>query len=255
MLQYERAPCIGREESPGGPPPIIVSSYRYDIIEAQRIVVVVASYVLEDVHAAQRRIPPHRSEQAGAPRLRRRQQLPPPAEQVNVARPFHRFDGVDAAFELEVVHVTSARDRAIFGAIPANASEAMRLVSDEHVGVNARDAHGSTPLMLAINHRVPQLVATLRTLIAEDNYPELGKALEGISDAAQRRLDEVGMAWQEFLCWELERASKPPSDQVALKSALARATAVGMLPVEKPVHKALAVFIDPPEFVADLSAT
>ena len=34
-------------------------------------------------------------------------------------------------------------------------------MSDEHVGANARDAHGSTPLMLAINHRLPQLVATI----------------------------------------------------------------------------------------------
>ena len=69
--------------------------------------------------------------------------------------------GVDAAFELEVVHVTSAKDHAIFAAIPSNATGAMRLVSDEHLGVNARDAHGSTPLMLAINHRLPQLVATI----------------------------------------------------------------------------------------------
>ena len=99
VLQDERAPCLGRKQRPGRPPPIIVSSYRYDIIEAQRIVVVVASDVLVDVHAAQRRIPPYRSEQAGAPRLRRRQQLPPPAEQVGVARPCHRFDGVDAAFQ------------------------------------------------------------------------------------------------------------------------------------------------------------
>ena len=90
-----------------------------------------------------------------------------------------------------------------------------------------------------------QLVLSLRTLILEEKYSALGGALEAIRESSQRRLDEVGMAWQEYLCWELERVAKPPSDQAALKSALARATAVGMLPVEKPVHKAMAVFIDP----------
>jgi hypothetical protein len=42
---------------------------------------------------------------------------------------------------------------------------------------------------------------------------------------------------QEYLCGELERATKK-KDQLKLKEALALATAHGMLPVEKPVHKA-----------------
>jgi len=99
-----------------------------------------------------------------------------------------------------------------------------------------------------------KLLLELRTLILEKQHSELGKALEAISDHSHQRLDEVGMAWQEFLTYELERATKPPTDQAALKVALKRATAVGMAPMEKPVYKALAVFFDPPEFVGDLYA-
>ena len=114
VLQDERAPCLGRKQRPGRPPAIIVASYhRYDIVEPQRIVVFAAD-VLVDVHAAQRRVPPYRSEQAGAPRLRRRQQLPPAAEQVGFSRiaDGHRFDGVDAAFleRLSRVSLVSAID-------------------------------------------------------------------------------------------------------------------------------------------------
>ena len=97
-----------------------------------------------------------------------------------------------------------------------------------------------------------KLLLELRTLIGENKPVELGRALEAIEEPQQRRLDEVGMAWQEYLTYELERAVKPPTDQAALKKALARATAVGMLPMEKPMYKALAVFIDPPEFVGNL---
>jgi len=97
------------------------------------------------------------------------------------------------------------------------------------------------------------LLSELRGLILAAKMPKLGERLEAIEDAAQRRLDEVGMAWQEFLTYELEIATKD-LDQSKLKTALARATAVGMLQMEKPVYKALAVFIDPPEFVGDLYA-
>ena len=72
-----------------------------------------------------------------------------------------------------------------------------------------------------------------------------GARLEGIKDAAQQRLDEIGLAWQEYLCVELERAAKPPSDQAKLKIALTRATAYGMLHMEKPVYKALEVHAVP----------
>ena len=50
-------------------------------------------------------------------------------------------------------------------------------------------------------------------------------ALEAMTSLAEQRLDEVVNAWQEFLCWELERATKA-LDQPALKAALARARAL-----------------------------
>ena len=91
----------------------------------------------------------------------------------------------------------------------------------------------------------------LRKLVFEHKWVELGEALEAITSLAEQRLDEVINAWQEYLCWELERATKA-LDQPTLKAALARATGVGMQPFEKPVDRALAVFIDPPEFVVDM---
>lgn len=96
-----------------------------------------------------------------------------------------------------------------------------------------------------------QISLKLRKLIIEHRWPDLGEALEAMTTLAEQRLDEVNTAWQEYLCHELERATKA-LDQAALKKALARATAVGMLPCEKPVERALDVFIDPPEFVVNL---
>jgi len=99
-----------------------------------------------------------------------------------------------------------------------------------------------------------QLALTLRQCIFERDYLGLHRALATVEDDALLRSDEVNMAWQEYLCFELERATKA-LDQPALKVGLAKAAAIGMASVEKPVEKALAVFIDPPEFIINLAAT
>jgi len=96
-----------------------------------------------------------------------------------------------------------------------------------------------------------EIALKLRKLVHERAWKQLGAALEGMTSLAEQRLDEVTTAWQEYLCWELERATTA-LDQPALKLALAKATSVGMLPVEKPVDRALAVFIDPPEYILNL---
>jgi len=99
-----------------------------------------------------------------------------------------------------------------------------------------------------------QVALTLRQCIFEHDYVGLHRALGEVDDEALQRSDEVNMAWQEYLCFELERATKA-LDQPALKVGLAKAAAIGMASVEKPVEKALAVFIDPPEFIINLTAS
>ena len=95
------------------------------------------------------------------------------------------------------------------------------------------------------------LLLRLRTLIAAEQWSELLDALDAISLPSHLTHDEVLMARQEYLTVELERAAHA-LDQKALKKALAMATGAGMLPVEKPVYRALGVFIDPPEYILNL---
>jgi len=62
-------------------------------------------------------------------------------------------------------------------------------------------------------------------------------------------------AWQELLSEELRVATGGrgvAANQPALKELLAAANVRGMTPQEQPVFKALAVYIDPPEYLVDL---
>lgn len=93
----------------------------------------------------------------------------------------------------------------------------------------------------------------IRELILSGKLDELRTLFASVADPELLRNDEVEMAWQELLCTVLERASSA-NDQPALKEALAQATAHGMLPMEKPVHKALEAFVDPPELIAEPGA-
>jgi len=92
------------------------------------------------------------------------------------------------------------------------------------------------------------LSAKIRKIIYGGELGELRTLFATVKDKDLLRTEEVEMAWQEYLCMELERATKK-KDQAALKEGLALAAAHGMLPVEKPMHKALEVFIDPPQII------
>ena len=118
-----------------------------------------------------------------------------------------------------------------------------------------KERQGIGPLL-----ELASLIARLRTLILKTEaaalvktnpWEELLQCLEAITIPSHLLNDEVVMARQEYLTYELERASKA-LDQKALKVGLAMATSAGMLTCEKPVYHALGVFIDPPEFVINL---
>ena len=94
----------------------------------------------------------------------------------------------------------------------------------------------------------------MREIIYNGRLPELLTLFESVGDKELLKNEEVEMAWQEYLCLELDRATKK-KDQAALKEALTLAGAHGMQHVEKPMHKALEVFVDPPEMVVDLHGT
>ena len=118
-----------------------------------------------------------------------------------------------------------------------------------------KERQGIGPLL-----ELASLIARVRTLILKTDaaalvktnpWEELLQCLEAITIPSHLLNDEVVMARQEYLTYELERASKA-LDQKALKVGLAMATSAGMLTCEKPVYHALGVFIDPPEFVINL---
>jgi len=101
--------------------------------------------------------------------------------------------------------------------------------------------------------KMAKLAIRLRGCLASAKWDELRQVFaDAQTDKAVSGMDELRMAEQEFLCFELERVTKT-KDQKMLKEALAKATAVGMLPSEKPVYKALQVFVDPPEYLSQPS--
>lgn len=101
----------------------------------------------------------------------------------------------------------------------------------------------------------------VRKLVRDADWAGLRAQLEREDDGLNGQMDESVTGWQELLCEELRVATgSPPKpgvpgvapDQKALGKHLAAANLRGLLPQEAPVFKALAVYIDPPEYLIDL---
>ena len=90
--------------------------------------------------------------------------------------------------------------------------------------------------------------STARELLKANDWEGLLGFLSDLKPELARDMDELKMAWQEYLTVALERAATS-KDQADLKQTLKLATEHGMLATERPVWKALEVFVDPPTII------
>jgi len=101
---------------------------------------------------------------------------------------------------------------------------------------------------VAVLYEHAAAASTARELLQANDWEGLLAFLGDLKPELARDMDELKMAWQEYLTVALERAATS-KDQADLKQTLRLATEHGMLATERPVWKALEVFVDPPTII------
>ncbi len=104
------------------------------------------------------------------------------------------------------------------------------------------------PAEVATLYEHAAAASSARELLKANDWAGLRAFLSELKPELAREMNELKMAWQEYLTNALEAAAKS-KDQEELKQLLKQATEHGMLATERPVWKALEVFVDPPTII------